>query len=75
MKNRIKNIEGRSTSNEETPEYFGAKGALSLKNENIMCVISPVSVTGFKPVILGLGVSFSAPVPLPLANKWYNLVS
>jgi len=26
-----------STSNEEAPEYFGAKGALSLKNENIMC--------------------------------------
>ena len=37
MKNRIKNIEGRSTSSEETPEYFGDKGALSLKNENIMC--------------------------------------
>jgi len=37
LKNWIKNIEGRSTSNEVTPEYFGAKGALSLKNENIMC--------------------------------------
>ncbi len=37
MKNRIKNIEGRSTSSEEAPEYFGAKGALLLKNENIMC--------------------------------------
>jgi len=37
LKNRITNIEGRSTSNEVTPEYFGAKGALSLKNENIMC--------------------------------------
>jgi hypothetical protein len=36
LKNRIKNIEGRSTSNEEAPEYFAAKGALSLKNENIM---------------------------------------
>ncbi len=39
MKNQIKNIEGRSTSSEEAPEYFGAKGALSLKNENIMCDI------------------------------------
>ncbi len=37
MKNRIKIIEGRSTSSEEAPEYFGAKGALSLKIENIMC--------------------------------------
>ncbi len=37
MKNRIKNIEGQSTSSEEAPEYFGAKGTLSLKNENIMC--------------------------------------
>jgi len=37
LENRIKNIEGQSTSSEETPEYFGAKGALSLKNENIMC--------------------------------------
>jgi hypothetical protein len=35
--NRIKNKEGRSTSSEEAPEYFGTKGALSLKNENIMC--------------------------------------
>jgi len=41
LKNWIKNIEGRSTSSEEAPEYFGAKGALSLKNENIMCDISP----------------------------------
>ncbi len=39
LKNRIKNIEGRSTSSEEAPEYFGTKGALSLKNENIMCDI------------------------------------
>ncbi len=39
LKNRIKNIEGRSTSSEEAPEYFGAKGALSLKNEYIMCDI------------------------------------
>jgi len=37
LKNRIKNIEGQSTSSEEAPEYFGAKGALSLKIENIMC--------------------------------------
>jgi hypothetical protein len=37
LDNRIKNIEGWSTSSEETPEYFGAKGALSFKNENIMC--------------------------------------
>ncbi len=37
MKNQIKNIEGQSTSIEEAPEYFGAKGTLSLKNENIMC--------------------------------------
>jgi hypothetical protein len=37
LKNWIKNTEGQSTSNEVTPEYFGAKGALSLKNENIMC--------------------------------------
>jgi hypothetical protein len=37
LKNRIKNKGGRSISSEETPEYFGAKGALSLKNENIMC--------------------------------------
>jgi hypothetical protein len=37
LKNRIKNIEGQSTSSEEAPEYFGAKGALSLKNENIVC--------------------------------------
>jgi hypothetical protein len=37
LKNWIKNIEGRSTSSEEAPEYFGAKGTLSLKNENIMC--------------------------------------
>ncbi len=37
MKNRIKNIEGWSTSSEETPKYFGAKGALSLNDENIMC--------------------------------------
>jgi len=29
-----------STSNEGTPEYFGTKGALSLKNENIMYGIS-----------------------------------
>ncbi len=35
--NRIKNFEGWSTSSEETPECFGAKGALSFKNENIMC--------------------------------------
>jgi len=28
---------GRSTSSEEAPEYFGTKGTLSLKNENIMC--------------------------------------
>jgi hypothetical protein len=33
----MKNIEGQSTSSEETPEYFSAKGALSLKNENIIC--------------------------------------
>jgi hypothetical protein len=39
LKNRIKNIKGRSTSSEETPEYFGAAGALSLKSENIMCDI------------------------------------
>jgi hypothetical protein len=39
LKNWIKNIEGQSTSSEEAPEYFGAKGALSLKNENIMCDI------------------------------------
>ncbi len=37
LKNWIKNIKGRSTSSEETPEYFGAKGALSLKNKNIIC--------------------------------------
>jgi hypothetical protein len=37
LKNRIKNIGGRSTSSEEAPEYFVAKGALSLKKENIMC--------------------------------------
>ncbi len=37
MKNRIKYIEGQSTSSEEAPEYFGAKGALSFKNENIIC--------------------------------------
>jgi len=37
LKNRIKNIEGQSTSSEEAPEYFGAKVALLLKNENIMC--------------------------------------
>jgi hypothetical protein len=37
LKNQIKNIEGRSISSEEAPEYFGAKGALSLKNEYIMC--------------------------------------
>jgi hypothetical protein len=37
LKNRIENIKGWSTSGEETLEYFGAKGALSLKNENIMC--------------------------------------
>jgi hypothetical protein len=43
LKNRIKNIEWRSTSNEEAPEYFGAKGALSLKNENIMCDTSKVA--------------------------------
>jgi hypothetical protein len=39
LKNLIKNIEGRSTSSEEAPEYFGTKGSLSLKNENIMCDI------------------------------------
>jgi hypothetical protein len=37
LKNQIENIEGRSTSNEETPEYFGTKATLSSKNENIMC--------------------------------------
>jgi hypothetical protein len=37
LNNRIKNIEGQSTSSEVAPEYFGAKGALSLKNENIIC--------------------------------------
>ena len=37
MNNRIKNFEGWSTSSEETPEYFGTKGALFLKSENIMC--------------------------------------
>ncbi len=37
MENRIKNIEGLSTSSEETPEYFGAKKAPALKNENIIC--------------------------------------
>jgi hypothetical protein len=40
LNNRIKNFEGWSTSSEETPEYFGAKGALSFKNENIMCDIT-----------------------------------
>ena len=35
-------MEGQSTSNEEAPEYFGAKGALLLKNENIMCDTSKV---------------------------------
>ncbi len=35
LKNRIKNIEGQSTSSEEAPEYFGAKGALSLKNDSL----------------------------------------
>ncbi len=39
LNNRIKNIKGQSTSSEEAPEYFGAKGALSLKNEIIMCDI------------------------------------
>ncbi len=37
MNNPIKNLEGWSPSIEETPEYFGAIGALSFKNENIMC--------------------------------------
>ncbi len=37
LKKRIKNIEGRSTSSEEGREYFGAKGTLSFKIENIMC--------------------------------------
>ncbi len=37
LKNRIKNIEG--TSSEEAPEYFGTKGALSFRIENIMCDI------------------------------------
>jgi hypothetical protein len=37
LKKRNKNNEGRSTSSEETPEYFGAKRRLSIKNENIMC--------------------------------------
>ncbi len=37
MKNRIKNIEGQSTLSEEAPEYFGTKGALSFRIENIMC--------------------------------------
>jgi hypothetical protein len=40
LNNRIKNFEGWSTSSEETPEYFGTKGALSFKNENIMCDIA-----------------------------------
>jgi hypothetical protein len=37
LENRIKNVKGRSTSSEEAPEYFGAKGACCLKNEDIMC--------------------------------------
>ncbi len=37
MKNWMKNTEGRSTSSEDAPEYFGTKDTLSLKNENIMC--------------------------------------
>ncbi len=37
MENLIKNVKGRSTSSEEAPEYFGAKVACHLKNENIMC--------------------------------------
>ncbi len=37
LNNLIKNLEGWSPSSEETPEYFGAKGALSFRNENIMC--------------------------------------
>jgi len=45
LENRIKNIEGRSTSSEEAPEYFGAKGALSLKNENIMSDMTIHSVS------------------------------
>ncbi len=39
LNNQIKNLEGWSTSTEETPDYFGAKGALSFRNENIMCDI------------------------------------
>jgi hypothetical protein len=37
LENRIKNVKGRSTSSKEALEYFGAKGACHLKNENIMC--------------------------------------
>jgi hypothetical protein len=40
LNNQIQNLEGWSTSSEETPEYFGAKGALSFRNENIMCDIT-----------------------------------
>ncbi len=41
---------GRSTSSEEAPEYFGA---LSLKNENIMCdiigfIIRPPGLQGMQ---------------------------
>jgi hypothetical protein len=37
LKKQIKNIDGQSTLSEEALEYFGAKGALSLKNEDIIC--------------------------------------
>ena len=50
MNNRIKNFEGWSTSSEEAPEYFGTIGALSFKNENIMCDIRVILLCG---IILG----------------------
>jgi hypothetical protein len=51
LKNWIKNIEGHSTSNEVTPGYFGTKGALSLKNENIMCDIYFANISANSSVI------------------------
>jgi hypothetical protein len=65
LKNRIKNIGGWRTSSEEAPEYFGAKGALSLKNENIMY---DTIFSGFEPLNLRSWVNCSTTVQPKVAH-------
>ncbi len=64
MNNRIKNLEGWSPSSEETPEYFGAKGALSFRNQK-SCVIQQIKYytqqndTQHNGFVVMLGISYA----------------